>query len=115
MGKGWILPLESYSGPNTAMEIQQVFGKHFFVLAAWALRCGAWPSLIAALRLPCPMACGILVPRLGIETTTPALEGRFLTTGPPAELLQVLFDICKLPLKHGNPQPLHLQKVSNTE
>ena len=63
----------------------------------------------------CPVACGILVPRPGIEATTPALEGGFLTTGPPAEFLQVLFDICKLTLKHGNSQPLHLQKESNTE
>ena len=33
--------------------------------------------------LSCPMAYGILVPPLGMEPTSPALEGRFLTTGPP--------------------------------
>ena len=35
-----------------------------------------------ALGLSCPVACGILVPRPGIEPLSPALEGRFLTTGP---------------------------------
>ena len=33
------------------------------------------------------MACGILVPWLGIEPTSPALEGTFLTTGPPGKSL----------------------------
>ena len=40
-------------------------------------------SLVAALGLSCPAACGILVPQSGIEPTSPALEGRFFTTGPP--------------------------------
>ena len=35
-------------------------------------------------------ACGILVPRSGIKPTTPALEGRFLTTGPPGRSLLTL-------------------------
>ena len=30
-------------------------------------------------------ACGILVPRPGIEPTAPALEGEVLTTGPPGK------------------------------
>ena len=30
----------------------------------------------------CSMACGVLVPRVGIELTSPALQGGFLTTGP---------------------------------
>ena len=36
---------------------------------------------IAALGLSCPVACGIVVPQLGMEPMFPALEGRFLTTG----------------------------------
>ena len=40
-------------------------------------------SVAAALGLSCPGACGILVPHSGIEPTSAALEGRFLTTGPP--------------------------------
>ena len=42
-------------------------------------------SLVAACGLGCPTACGILVPRPGIEPPSPALEGRFLTTGPPGK------------------------------
>ena len=34
------------------------------------------------------MACGILVPRPGIEPASSALEGGFLTTGPPGKSLQ---------------------------
>ena len=35
-------------------------------------------------RSSCPMSYGILSPGSGIELTSPALAGRFLTTGPPA-------------------------------
>ena len=35
--------------------------------------------------LSCPTACGILVPWPGIEPKFPALEGRFLTSGPPGK------------------------------
>ena len=38
-------------------------------------------------RLSCPMVCGVLVPRPGIELTSPALQGRSLTTGPPGTSL----------------------------
>ena len=36
-------------------------------------------------RLSCPTACGILVPRPGIEPASPPLEGGFFTTGPPGK------------------------------
>ena len=39
-------------------------------------------SVVAACGLSCPVACGILVPLPEIEPASPALEGRFLTTGP---------------------------------
>ena len=39
-------------------------------------------SVVAVHGLSCPVACGILVPQLGIEPASPALEGGFLTTGP---------------------------------
>ena len=42
-------------------------------------------SVVAAYGLSCPEACGILVPRPGIEPVSPALEGGFLTTGPPGK------------------------------
>ena len=40
------------------------------------------------------VACGILLPRLGIEPVSPALEGGFLTIGPPGESLDSSFEIC---------------------
>ena len=45
-------------------------------------------SLVEAHRLSCPAACEILVPQPGIEPTSPALEGRFFTTGPPGKSLE---------------------------
>ena len=39
--------------------------------------------IVVACGLSCSKACGILVPRLGIEPVSPALRSRFLTTGPP--------------------------------
>ena len=33
--------------------------------------------------LSCSRACKILVPQQGIEPMSPALQGRFLITGPP--------------------------------
>ena len=41
--------------------------------------------------LSCPMACEILVPRPGMESTSPALQGRFSTTGPPGKSLVLFF------------------------
>ena len=34
-------------------------------------------------RFSCPVACGILDPQSWIKPTLPALESKFLTTGPP--------------------------------
>ena len=49
--------------------------KYYFIyLAMLGLSFGTWAF---------PIACGILVPQPGIEPTSPALEGGFLTTGPP--------------------------------
>ena len=36
-------------------------------------------------------ACGIIVPQPGIEPTFPALQGRFLTTGPAGKSLYMSF------------------------
>ena len=46
-------------------------------------------SLVVVLRLSCPGACGILVPWAGMELTSPALQGRFLTTGPSGKFLKL--------------------------
>ena len=44
-------------------------------------------------RLGCSVACGVLVPRPGIKPTSLALEGGFLTTGPPGESHIHLFEL----------------------
>ena len=37
-------------------------------------------------------ACGILVPRPGMEPVFPALAGRFLTPGPPGKSLDFILE-----------------------
>ena len=56
-------------------------------------------SVVAVHRLSCPEARGILVPRPGIEPMSPALAGRFLTTGPPGKSCLLFFFFSSLPLK----------------
>ena len=53
----------------------------------WVLYCGA--------GLSCPVACRILVPQPGTESLSPALQGRFLTTGLPGKsILPLLSPTC---------------------
>ena len=57
--------------------------------------CGTWAlermgSVVVARGLSCPVACGILVPQAAIEPASPALEGGFLTTGPPGSPCNVI-------------------------
>ena len=47
----------------------------------------------------CSKACGILVPRSGIEPASLALEGRFLTTGLPGMSTVGLFQTCSVLVK----------------
>ena len=42
-------------------------------------------SVVAVHSLSCPEECGILVPQPGTEPPPLALEGRFLTPGPPGK------------------------------
>ena len=55
---------------------------HHMSLSQGIPSCGSRAS-----RLSCFKACGILVPQPGIEPVSPALPGRFLTTGPPGKSL----------------------------
>ena len=41
--------------------------------------------VVVVLELSCPRACGTSAPRTGIELESPAVQGRFLTTGPPGK------------------------------
>ena len=43
--------------------------------------------MVSTCRFNCSPQCGILVPKPGIKLMAPALQGRFLTTGPPGESL----------------------------
>ena len=53
-----------------------------------ALPCGDWISPVVALGISCNTACGILAPQGSeIELTSFALDGGFLTTGPPGKSL----------------------------
>ena len=67
----------------------------FIYLATSGLSCITWDiflqcadSLVVVHKFSCPKAHGILVPQFGIEPTPSALEGRFLTIGPPGKSLE---------------------------
>ena len=55
-----------------------------FIAVHGLYSCGAG-SVVVAHRLSCYTARGILVPGPGIEPVSPALQGGFLTTGPPGK------------------------------
>ena len=58
----------------------------------------------AARGSSCPAACGILVPRSGIDFTSLILEGGFFTTGPPGKSPSTLFlPSTKCPVTSLNP------------
>lgn len=84
-----------------------------------ALQCAG--SVVAGHRRGCPETCGILYLRPGIEPSFPALEGGFLTAGPPAQSLfrLVWFSsevsvpliwalLCILPSNHSSFLPVTL-------
>ena len=59
----------------------------FFLDAQVSLVVGRVGSVVAVSQLSCPNACGILVPQPGTEFMFLALEGGFITTGPPGKSL----------------------------
>ena len=60
--------------------LNQIFFFLFFTVLASCCSVGA--QAVVVHRLSCPTACGILIPQSGVEYMSPALAGRFLTTGP---------------------------------
>ena len=56
----------------------------------WALECLG--SVLAVYRLNFSVACGVIWGS-EIEPVSPALQGRFLTTGPPGKLLYLNFSL----------------------
>ena len=62
---------------------------HWVWVSAHGIFCWASVRLLSVVadRLRGPSACGILLPWPGIKLASPALEGTFLTTGPPGKSL----------------------------
>ena len=73
----------------------------FFIKLRELCSCGAQApesmgSVTVMDRLSCPEACGISVPQPWIKPMSPALEGRFITTGPPGKSLEEILDAIPL-------------------
>ena len=66
-----------------------------FVVTRGLPSCGARAlecSVVTVLGPSCPAAHGIPVPRPGIKPASPALAGRFSTTGPPGKSPKDVFN-----------------------
>ena len=80
------------SGGQSIGVLSNVFKKNIYLAACglgWGLRdLALWhPDFLAVVRgLRCSVARGILVPPPGMESVSPALQGRFLTIGPPRDI-----------------------------
>ena len=80
----------------------------------WGFHCGTWGSFtaahalsVAACSLSHSTAQGILVPRPGTEPASPALQGGFLTIGPPGKFQY--FPSCGFKTTHflpSHPSPV---------
>ena len=71
---------------NTGSSVRRLSS---YGLQPLELRCIG--SIAAAYALSCPALCGILVPWAGIVPISPALEGKFLTSGPPRKSQYFIF------------------------
>ena len=83
---------------GTSLSLLHIVFSLFIYLAVSYLSCrtrdfplGRTDSLVVVCGLSCPLACGILVPWTVIEPASSALQGRFLTTGPPGKPLSSHF------------------------
>ena len=64
-----------------------------FIEAHRLSSCGARCSAVVVHGLSGSVACGILVPQPGVKPVSPALQGRFLTTGPPEKSQQIKIEL----------------------
>ena len=112
-----LLPTEaSGDGPSRTWvaAICLCFGCADSSLWCVCVSCGVWAldrvgSVVAIHWLSCPTARGILVPRPEVELASPALEGRFLTAGPPGKSCHVSNPRPWLYIKSQEyPAPSHL-------
>ena len=60
----------------------------FVALCRLLSSCGC-SSVVVGHGLGCPMACGILAPRPGIQSTSPVLGSRLLISRPPGKSLYI--------------------------
>ena len=67
-----------------------VAARRIFVMSREILHCHTC-TVQLQFRLSWHVACGILVPQSGIKPMSPALQGRFLTAGPPRKSLPWTF------------------------
>ena len=72
---------------------------HWVFVVAWGNLC-CTDSLVEELGLSCSRACGLLVPRR-VGPASPALQGRFLTPGPPGKSLFLSFNFNVSPVYPG--------------
>ena len=61
-------------------------------------------SVVEVYGLSCPVACGILFPQPGIKSTSPALEGGFLITGPSGKSPKLLILFLILQMRKWRPK-----------
>ena len=75
-----------------ALRLSPVAASRGYCAAAACRLQGAGSIVVVHDGHSCPISCRIPVPRPGAEPVSPALQGRFLTTGPPGKSLE-LFSI----------------------
>ena len=75
------VPLVSLDSLGLHCGVQAVCCSSWVLLSG----CSLLTSLVEAHGHSCPTACGIVVPWPGVKPPSPELEGKFLTTGPPAK------------------------------
>ena len=80
---------QTFSG-NIMDAVPIIIKKFFFILSKHLLDLLPYPFCFMFWFFDC-MACGIIAPQPGIEPSSPALEGKVLTTGPPGKSLNDLF------------------------
>ena len=96
--------IESDTTEATEQQQHQVFFVAYKIFSAGSFfaadrlsSCGVRAQLSGPADLVA-RECGILVPQSGIEPMTPALQGRFLTTGPPGKSIHFFskspFSVC---------------------
>ena len=96
---------------QVSVEARRIFAAScgIFCWGAQPLQLWCVGSVVVACMLSCSMAHGALVPQPGIELTSLALQGVFLTAGPPENSPLVQFLSVQhwyLPvMMHGAPLP----------